>query len=188
MSDIDGLNVWYQARLLEEGIEDMETLVTANLVDVMLHTRIPIERLVDWIDQSVFLLHLPDETEGEESANNGKKNAGEDARAVLARLGIRKATELLSMYSATNRAFRVEALKPKSGSPNEPFEVLVTIAETIRREPVLYYVINWKNFPHHYLDCVGQDPQKTVGSFAPPSEQAVRRSLGVEPIGDVLAT
>lgn len=187
LSDIDGLNVWYQARLLEEGIEDMETLVTANLVDVMLHTRIPIERLVDWIDQSVFLLHLPDKPEEEASAD-AKKNTAQDARAVLAHLGIRKATELLSMYSATSGSFRVEALRPHAESPNEAFEVLVAIAEAIRREPVLYYVINWKNFPHHYLDAVRQDPQKTVGNYTPPTESAARRSLGVEPLGDVLAT
>ena len=29
-----------------------------NLVDVMLHTRIPASRLVDWIDQAFLLVHL----------------------------------------------------------------------------------------------------------------------------------
>ena len=47
LSDLDGMTIWYEARLLEEGIEDMQSLVTANMVDLMLHTRIPVGRLVD---------------------------------------------------------------------------------------------------------------------------------------------
>ena len=34
------------------GIEDMQNLATANLVDVILHTRVPVGRLVDWVDQA----------------------------------------------------------------------------------------------------------------------------------------
>jgi hypothetical protein len=54
---LDGLNVWYEARLAEENIEDMQTLTTANIVDVILHTRVPVGRLIDWIDQSYLYLH-----------------------------------------------------------------------------------------------------------------------------------
>jgi len=55
--------VWYEARLLEEGIEDMQSLATANFVDVILHTRVPVGRLVDWVDQAHLYLHL-DRLEG----------------------------------------------------------------------------------------------------------------------------
>ena len=58
LNQLDGLNVWYEARLEEEGIEDMQNLATANLVDVILHTRVPVGRLVDWIDQAQLYLHL----------------------------------------------------------------------------------------------------------------------------------
>ena len=58
LSQLDGLNIWYEARLLEEGIEDMQNLVSANLVDVMLHSRVPVGRLVDWLDQAHLFLHL----------------------------------------------------------------------------------------------------------------------------------
>jgi hypothetical protein len=58
LNQLDGLNVWYEARLVEEGIEDMQNLATANLVDVMLHTRVPVARLVDWVDQAQLYLHL----------------------------------------------------------------------------------------------------------------------------------
>lgn len=58
LNQLDGLNIWYETRLVEEGIEDMENLATANMVDVMLHTRVPVGRLVDWIDQAHLYLHL----------------------------------------------------------------------------------------------------------------------------------
>jgi hypothetical protein len=58
LNQLDGLNVWYEARLVEEGIEDMQNLATANLVDVILHTRVPVGRLVDWVDQAELYLHL----------------------------------------------------------------------------------------------------------------------------------
>jgi hypothetical protein len=62
LNQLDGLNVWYESRLIEEGIEDMENLATANLVDVVLHTRVPVGRLVDWVDQANLYIHL-DRTE-----------------------------------------------------------------------------------------------------------------------------
>jgi hypothetical protein len=63
LNQVDGLSVWYEARLLEEGIEDMQSLATANFVDVILHTRVPVGRLVDWVDQAHLYLHL-DRLEG----------------------------------------------------------------------------------------------------------------------------
>lgn len=82
LGELDGLTVWDQARLLEEGVEDLHGLVTANLVDVLLGTRIPIERLVDWLDQALLCLHLPT-PDGEDSP-----------RDALRALGIRTATDL----------------------------------------------------------------------------------------------
>ena len=59
LSDLDGLTVWDQARLLEEGIEDMHALATANLVDLLLGTRVPVNTLVDWVDQALLYLCVP---------------------------------------------------------------------------------------------------------------------------------
>ena len=36
----------------------MQNLTTMNLVDVILHTRVPAGRLVDWLDQAFLLIHL----------------------------------------------------------------------------------------------------------------------------------
>jgi hypothetical protein len=87
LSSLDGLNFWYEARLNEEGIEDMQNLVSANLVDLMLRTRAPIMRLVDWLDQAYLHLHLP-----------GKPGEVEDIMNKLRVLGIRSASELESTW------------------------------------------------------------------------------------------
>src|SRR6266540_3685387 len=72
LSDLDGLSIWDQARLLEEGIEDMQNLATANLVDVMLRTRVPISRLVDWLDQAFLCLHMPNTPKDPYSARRAR--------------------------------------------------------------------------------------------------------------------
>jgi hypothetical protein len=65
LDQLDGLNLWYEARFTEEGVEDMQNLITMNLVDVILHTRVPTGRLVDWIDQAFLLTHLDRTDRGE---------------------------------------------------------------------------------------------------------------------------
>ncbi|MCI0688726.1 MAG: hypothetical protein L0Y54_16045 [Sporichthyaceae bacterium] len=82
LSDLDGLTIWDQARLLEEGVEDLHALATANIVDLLLGTRVPISRLMDWMDQALLYLYVP------------KERGGRRPREQLRRLGIRTATEL----------------------------------------------------------------------------------------------
>ena len=137
LSDLDGLNVWYEARLLEEGIEDMQNLATCNLVDVMLNTRIPVERLVDWIDQSILYLHLGKPVEG----------AG-NPRDQLRRYGIRTATDLEDAFrparDVADEAERITRLERVFTGPEEP-SVLRTILATLGSEPNLPYVRAWRN-------------------------------------------
>jgi len=91
LSDLDGLTIWDQARLFEEGIEDLHGLVTANLVDVILRTRIPVDRLVDWLDQALLYLHVPPES------------GGRKPRQALRALGIRTATDLERAWTSTDK-------------------------------------------------------------------------------------
>jgi hypothetical protein len=152
LNQIDGLSVWYEARLLEEGIEDMQSLATANFVDVILHTRVPVGRLVDWVDQAHLYLHL-DRLEGtwreRKHAKKGTQSqngsgqpqssalpsiaegsvtesmrAGSKTRTALRQLGIRKATDLL-------KAFPAESLDPgEERVPGSPWqEYLAEVAD-----------------------------------------------------------
>lgn len=83
LSQLDGLNIWYEARLAEENIDDMQNLSTANLIDVILHTRAPVGRLVDWVDQAFLFQHLDRVERGvweNRRARNGSPSHGaEDA-------------------------------------------------------------------------------------------------------------
>jgi hypothetical protein len=86
LSQLDGLNVWYAARLEEENIDDMQNLATANLVDVILHTRLPVG-LIDWIDQAHLFLHLDRVERGiweNRQARKPKRNGGSAERHARA--------------------------------------------------------------------------------------------------------
>ncbi|HEX2028092.1 MAG TPA: hypothetical protein VHF25_08850 [Nitriliruptorales bacterium] len=83
LTHLDGLNMWYESRLVEEGIEDLQNLATAELVDVLLSTRVPVGRVVDWIDQAHLYLRVTDR----------------DQREALRRLGIRTATDLQDAFA-----------------------------------------------------------------------------------------
>jgi hypothetical protein len=137
LSDLDGLNVWYEARLLEEGIEDMQNLATCNIVDVMLNTRIPVERLVDWIDQSILYLRL-----GRPSGT-----PGDNPRDRLRRFGIRTATDLEDAFrpapEIVNEPDRIAKLERLLSADGEP-SVLRTVLATLRSEPNLSYVQAWR--------------------------------------------
>jgi len=155
LSDLDGLNVWYEGRLLEEGIEDMQNLATCNLVDVMLNTRIPVERLIDWIDQSILYLHLgmPD------------KDAPKSPREQLRRYGIRSATDLEDAFCTArggngDEADRIAKLDQLLNRPDEP-SVLRTILATLRREPNLAYVRAWRKAEQPRADA---SPAASAGS------------------------
>jgi hypothetical protein len=86
LSDLDGLTVWDQARLLEEGIEDVHALATANLVDLLLGTRVPVNTLIDWVDQALLYLSVPTAW--------GDRSPRDDLRMF----GIRTATDLVRVW------------------------------------------------------------------------------------------
>ena len=174
LNQIDGMSVWYEARLLEEGIEDMQSLATANFVDVILHTRVPVGRLVDWVDQAHLYLHL-DRLEGtwreRKQARSGagpqaeqtvpaiaagsvteSSRAGSKTRTALRQFGIRKATDLI-------KAFPPDCVDPGCLlAPGSPWQQhlaeagtegldqaqLRTIVRVLNQEPSLAPVWNWQ--------------------------------------------
>jgi hypothetical protein len=140
LSDLDGLNIWYESRLLEEGVEDMQNLATANIVDVMLNTRIPVDRLVDWIDQSLLYLRV----EGEAPRN------GESDRRKLRRRGIRTATDLQDAFAYADagrggRGFKLGLERLLNDADGE-LSATRSILATLETERNLQHVREWKSF------------------------------------------
>jgi hypothetical protein len=166
LDQLDGLNLWYEARLTEEGVEDMQNLTTMNLVDVILHTRVPAGRLVDWIDQAFLLIHL-DRTDRPELNRVRQKlqcaaegtattaaaqaaEAGAAARLKLRQVGIRTATDLLKAFSEEKpqqcgelpqRCFVMPEGVTQTPLPPDQLRLLVRV---LGAEPGLVPVWNWQ--------------------------------------------
>src|SRR4029077_418124 len=153
LDQLDGFNLWYEARLTEEGAEDMQHLTTKNLVDVILHTRVPAGRLVDWTDQAFLLTHLEpvdrDELnqlrqEDQPAVAGNAPLSGAQARLNLRRVGIRTATDLLKAFSVEQdngeRAYRL----PDGLAPALPPHQLRLLVAVLAAEPGLSPVWNWQ--------------------------------------------
>jgi len=99
LSDLDGLTVWDQARLLEEGIEDMHALATANLVDLLLGTRVSVNTLVDWVDQALLYLCVPGKPAQRPAGDELTASSELPVRGKLRMFGIRTATDLIRVWN-----------------------------------------------------------------------------------------
>ena len=160
---LDGFNLRYEARLNEEGVEDIHSLTTMNLIDAMLSTRIAPSRLVDWIDQAFLLIHLEPTDHDElkmlrrEDQDAAGKNlvaerqaeSGAQVRLKLRRLGIRTATDLLKAFSVEQgelpgaqppRTFRL----PEGLASPLPVDELPLLVAILEAEPGLVPVWNWQ--------------------------------------------
>ena len=141
LRDLDGLNVWCQARFMEEGIEDMQNLTTANLVDLMLYTRMPIGRLTDWIDQAYLYLRV----------SGGGAEGTETDRTKLRHLGIRTATDLIDACEAGRRHakdFYDPFLRVLNVNPSEP-SAIEGLRRALEGEVNLWHIREWKK--HKWL-------------------------------------
>jgi hypothetical protein len=137
LSDLEGMSVWYEARLLEGGIEDMQGLATANLADLLLQVQVPTGRLIDWIDQALLLVHV----------------GGVERRLApkLRQLGIRTATDLLALFPAEgmddsgSKETATKQLLESLGELGVDAATVHNLARILAREPQLQVVRNWKD-------------------------------------------
>lgn len=134
---LDGVDVHDSTRLETEGITDVPSLATADLVSVMISTRLPVDRLVDWMDQAVLILLLDDDS-----------NKELDARVKrLRRIGIRTASGVLAanageLGAGVKKAAADIISSTVEGEPSDA-NTLVGIAAEIRREPAMMRILQW---------------------------------------------
>jgi hypothetical protein len=138
LNRLEGMNLYDRARLLEEGIENIENLAHHNLMELIARTRIPTPRLVDMFDQAILYLHLGLETENED-AETENSNRQDNPRKFLKSLGIRTATDLLKCQSALN-AF----------CDNDTYKNLATrlgfVIRTLKDDEWFNYIQNWRSY------------------------------------------
>lgn len=155
LRDLDGCNLYVQARLLEEGVEDMENLTSANLVDLLLDTRTPVARLVDWIDQAFLYLRVPGPPE----------DGGRDDRALLRSYGIRTATDLCDLVEHSPNDpdepdFRARMLRLLNDDDERPSRIL-GIYSSLQGEANLWHLQQWKR-----REWLGEKEPAAVGPAA----------------------
>ena len=137
LTDLEGLNKYDQARLLEEGIENIENLAHHNLVELLAFTRIPTERLVDMFDQAILYLHLGLFDQNEADAQ--KMDSGRYLLQHLKSYGVRTATDLIKLIESPGapEISRVIA---------DDFKIarLQTIYTTFSDDEWLSHIKNWR--------------------------------------------
>lgn len=137
LTRLEGMNLYDRARLLEEGIDNIENLAHHNLMELIARTRIPTPRLVDMFDQAILYLHLGLETNvDEEESETGKKD---DPRNLLKSLGVRTATDLIKCKNVIDTFKDDEKYK----SMVSKLEVIVT---ALKDDEWLNYVQNWRSY------------------------------------------
>lgn len=142
LTQLDGIDIYDRARLLDEGVTNVEGLAHHDLVDLLIKTRIPCARLVDWVDQAMLYIHASS------SALDTRGRASDPSVvARLRRYGIRTATDLRRAHErAVQRseedAFMAMVPSPKGGPP-----VLRTVLDALEDEEWLDNLEYWHARP-----------------------------------------
>lgn len=140
VSDLDGLTVWHEARLEEEDIENIPNMATADIVELMLNTRVPPNRIVDWVDQAILYTQLGMEKEPENK--DEKSPSVETYRKRLREHGIRTASSLVAAYlsSATHNDVELfEKILPGEGRSR-----VRSLVDTLMNNPTLGLIQKWQ--------------------------------------------
>jgi hypothetical protein len=130
LSRVDGLSVWHEARLDEEDIENVPNLATADIVELMLNTKIAPNRIIDWVDQSMLLMTIPP---------TPKEGAENWIGTVLRNNGIRTASALVT---ATHTR-QGQAAAIIESFPEDIRAQSISIASAIEIYPNYPMILNW---------------------------------------------
>jgi hypothetical protein len=61
LSAIEGISVWHEGRLDQEGIVNVQNLASANLLELVANTPFDVGQIVDWVDQAILMMHASPE-------------------------------------------------------------------------------------------------------------------------------
>jgi hypothetical protein len=59
LNEIQGLSLWDQGRLEEEGIQNVQNLAMADVVGLIVNTRLSVMSILNWVDQAILIIHSP---------------------------------------------------------------------------------------------------------------------------------
>ncbi|MEO1080357.1 MAG: hypothetical protein AAFY29_12440 [Pseudomonadota bacterium] len=147
VNDLDGLTVWHEARLQEEDVENIPNMATADLVELMLNTRFPPNRIIDWMDQAILYTQLG--SDSVESVDGDREQVvhglrSSPTRIALAQHGIRTATALLHRCAAASNdsSDDLQALRGALGDGEDGR--VASLLRTLETNDNLVLVRTWK--------------------------------------------
>ena len=151
---LQGIDLYDRARLEQEGVTTLAGLVYADLMDLMIQTRIPTARLVDWLDQAVLLVYVAEDSDGRKGVDT-EPSARSRWEAALWANGFRTASDLLTTPPSV-----------------PPLDALVPL---VRAEPAMRRVMAWKRneaVPPRIMDARGTALPRGSASSSPSVVQA----------------
>ena len=174
LTELEGIDLYDRTRLAEEGINNIEALAHADIVDLMSSTRISAAELVDWTDQAILYLRVGGDTfakrardlDGDAAVPGVIPPDVRDNLCHLRHFGIRTATDLVQVYEealrrggtvAASRRAEVELLRDGLELPNAPsrtgLRAIQTIIDTLPDEEWFVQVRNWRNSEFGAVDA-----------------------------------
>ncbi len=80
LSEVEGISIWQQGRLKQEGIDNVQNLATTDIPTLVMETPFTVNQIVDWVDHAILIVYtVPEQLE------------------VLARAGVSRASDLLAI-------------------------------------------------------------------------------------------
>lgn len=137
LTTLEGIDLYDRARLQDEGVTNVQALARHDVVELMLQTRVPAPRLLDWVDQAI--LHLHTNVGGQVDGNP------DPLLTNLRRYGIRTVTDLLeASEKAQKRGQHDEFLNLMSGpESNGSISRLQVVLDTIKDEEWVEQLLCW---------------------------------------------
>jgi hypothetical protein len=141
LTRLQGIDIYDRARLLDEGVTNVEGLAHHDLVELLLKTRIPASRLLDWADQAILFIHCSCTCD---AVPNEDRDARPSALTQLRGHGIRTATELRRAYDeADDKDAFVNIVETQPGkSP-----VIKVVLDAIKEEDWMDALLHWHQQP-----------------------------------------
>ena len=184
LTELEGIDLYDRTRLAEEGINNVEALAHADIIDLMSSTRISAAELVDWTDQALLYLRVGGDAYAQRDRDDAGAPPPPNVRRNLGHLrsfGIRTATDLVQVYEQalrrgtdpSRRAAEVQLLRDALELPDAPQRTKVrtiqTIIDTLPDEEWFVQVRNWRNPEfgaidawYWYLDGHDWTPRRTT--------------------------
>lgn len=157
LTHLQDIDVYDRARLADEGVTNIEGLAHHDFVDLMLETRIPVPRLVDWIDQAILYLHLVgDNLYLSDAEPNMQADPSEPAivkpcalRQCLASYGIRTASDFIRAWK------NGDGNLPKAlANAKDTLNHLQVVFDIIQDDEWLNYILHWRKHSHVEVEVV----------------------------------